>query len=634
MYVNGKYIRIAILDSGIDPTHASMSKTVIGDDKIQYSHDFSGSGSTEDSYGHGTHVATVAAGTAAVSTGAYQGVAYDARLVNLKVLGADGKGKSSGLLNAIDWIAANYFSYKIKVVNLSLGTVAVESYKNDPLCKAVRKLVDLGIVVVAAAGNEGKDANGKKVYGQIHSPGTDPSVITVGASNSMGTASRSDDGVASFSSRGPTRSYWTDSTGVKHYDNIIKPDLVAPGNRIIGARARLNHLVRNFPSIAVNNSSNDTQKMMYMSGTSVAAPAVTGAVALVLNANPNLTPALVKAILMYTAQPLKGFNMFEQGAGQLNVDGAVKLANTVRSDLKGKPAANLVTNPGFESGSLSPWSKDYGSPTVQSTNVKSGSKALKLPYATSIYRTITGLKPNTYYTFTGWFKQTAGDIRVYIENFGGEEYNQAFDNKEYRHLRFEFKTGATNTSVKIVITKAKAGSTSAVGYVDDLELAETSTFPSLPLGNTLLLGTMPAASTTISNFKFAWAQGILLNHAYAIGAELFSKYQSAYDQGGLLGDGQTVSGTSITRNSLKLTTGVTVGNQILTSNGTTLNAGTILVSSGVLLGDGTLLGDGVLLGDGTLLGDGVMLGDGCLLGDTTMSNAVLTQGDGCPCMTP
>jgi UDP-3-O-[3-hydroxymyristoyl] glucosamine N-acyltransferase len=145
---------------------------------------------------------------------------------------------------------------------------------------------------------------------------------------------------------------------------------------------------------------------------------------------------------------------------------------------------------------------------------------------------------------------------------------------------------------------------------------------------------MPAASTTISNFKFAWAQGILLNHAYAIGAELFSKYQSAYDQGGLLGDGQTVSGTSITRNSLKLTTGVTVGNQILTSNGTTLNAGTILVSSGVLLGDGTLLGDGVLLGDGTLLGDGVMLGDGCLLGDTTMSNAVLTQGDGCPCMTP
>ena len=121
---------------------------------------------------------------------------------------------------------------------MSLGTRAVNSYLDDPLCKSVRRLVDAGVVVVAAAGNEGKDANGDKVYGQIHSPGNEPSAITVGASNTFGTDGRSDDTVTTYSSRGPTRSYSTDASGVKHYDNLIKPDLVAPGNKIIRRRIR------------------------------------------------------------------------------------------------------------------------------------------------------------------------------------------------------------------------------------------------------------------------------------------------------------------------------------------------------------------------------------------------------------
>src|SRR5260370_34694936 len=126
---------------------------------------------------------------------------------------------------------------------MSLGTPAIDSYKNDPICRAVRSLVDSGVIVVAAAGNNGKNSAGQKVYGQIHCPGNEPSAITVGAANTYGTDSRTDDSVTSFSSRGPTRSFWTDAAGVKYYDNLIKPDLVAPGNKIVAAEARHNLLV-------------------------------------------------------------------------------------------------------------------------------------------------------------------------------------------------------------------------------------------------------------------------------------------------------------------------------------------------------------------------------------------------------
>ena len=94
---------------------------------------------------------------------------------------------------------------------MSLGTPAIETWRNDPLCRAVRQLTAAGIVVVAAAGNNGKNAAGQKLYGAIHSPGNDPTVITVGATNTFGTDERSDDGIATYSSRGPTRSFYTDS---------------------------------------------------------------------------------------------------------------------------------------------------------------------------------------------------------------------------------------------------------------------------------------------------------------------------------------------------------------------------------------------------------------------------------------
>ncbi len=312
---DGTGVGIAVLDSGLDANHTAFTQESGSASRVAFSKDFTGENRTDDPYGHGTHVASVAASNGQVSNGAYRGVAPNAKIVNLRVLNSQGTGTVSALLAAIDWIKANRTTYNIRVVNMSLGTAAVDSYTVDPLCLAVRGLVDAGLVVVAAAGNEGKDGSGNKVYGQIHAPGNDPSVITVGAANTFGTDARNDDEIATYSSRGPTRSFWTDAYGAKHYDNLIKPDVVAPGNKIIDAQAAGNLLVTQNPTLDANVSGSSARDQMYLSGTSMATPAVAGAAALMLQANPNLTPNMVKALLMYTAQQLPGFNTFEQGAG-------------------------------------------------------------------------------------------------------------------------------------------------------------------------------------------------------------------------------------------------------------------------------------------------------------------------------
>ncbi len=332
---NRAWVNIAVLDSGVDMWHRSLYKDDGSQTRVLLSPVFTSEAPTgkPDDYGHGTHVASAAAGSSMVAGGAYKGAANDAGIINVKVLDSQGRGTVSQLLAAMDWVIANRTTYNIRVVNMSLGMPAVDSYLNDPVCKAVRRMVDLGIVVVCAAGNDGKDAAGNKVYGGIHSPGIEPSAITVGATNTFGTDARSDDAVASYSSRGPTRGAWTDGAGVVHHDNLVKPDLVAPGNKVIWAAASDNLLLLNHPEIDAHVSADKTRNMMVMNGTSMAAPLVAGAAALLLRHNPRLTPNLVKAILMYTAQPLAGHNAFEQGAGQLNVEGAVRLAKLVRTDL-------------------------------------------------------------------------------------------------------------------------------------------------------------------------------------------------------------------------------------------------------------------------------------------------------------
>jgi subtilisin family serine protease len=298
--LKGKDVNIAVLDSGIDKDHHQIGS------RIEAQFDFTGEGRLDDPYGHGTHVASLAAGVDHVAHGAYTGVAPEAKVINLRVLNSGGLGAVSNVMKALNWILApvdpnkplgekNYQKYKIKVVNLSLGAPAVDSYKDDPLCLAARRLVNAGLVVVAAAGNDGTDATGRTIYGRIHAPGNEPSVITVGATNTFGTDSRADDRVTTYSSRGPTRSYRT-INGIRYYDHVFKPDLVAPGNKLIAAESRANRLVSEYPQLECTPSSGSNHKMMRMSGTSMATPLVSGTASLLLQANPKLTPNLVKMI--------------------------------------------------------------------------------------------------------------------------------------------------------------------------------------------------------------------------------------------------------------------------------------------------------------------------------------------------
>jgi subtilisin family serine protease len=284
----------------------------------------------------GTHVASIAAGNNHVDNGKYTGIAPEAKIINVRVLNSVGAGSMSNAIAGIDWCIANKSLYNIRVLNMSFGSVAVDSYVNDPLCQAVRRAFNAGIVVCVAAGNVGKDLNGTKIFGAIHSPGIEPSAITVGAANTLGTNSRADDTVATYSSRGPTRGYYTDTLGVKHYDNLVKPDLIAPGNKIIAVESPNNQILSTTPSLDANVSFLPAHEMMYMSGTSMATPSVAAAAALLIQRNPSLTPNLVKAILQYTSKPLAGFSNFEQGSGELNVEGAVRLAALVRTDLAGR----------------------------------------------------------------------------------------------------------------------------------------------------------------------------------------------------------------------------------------------------------------------------------------------------------
>jgi subtilisin family serine protease len=340
--INGSGIGIAILDSGIDSSHHSFGAP--GQQcRVIANVDFTGEGTYNDLYGHGTHVASIAAGSGHVALGAYTGIAPGANLINVRVLGAQGQGSASATIAGIDWCIANKSAYNIKVLNLSLGTPAVDSEADDPICQAVQQAVAAGLVVCAAAGNNGK-LNGNKVYGGTHSPGISRFAITVGAVNTFGTDYRGDDTICSYSSRGPTRGSYTDTAGVKHYDNMIKPDLVAPGNKIIEAEAPGNYLLAEQPTLDAGVSKFVPHEMMYMSGTSMATPAVAGAAALMLQANPALRPNMIKAILEYTAQTLAGFNTLEQGAGELNIEGAIRLACQVRSDYLSQPLGGPLLN--------------------------------------------------------------------------------------------------------------------------------------------------------------------------------------------------------------------------------------------------------------------------------------------------
>jgi serine protease AprX len=191
-----------------------------------------------------------------VSSGKYDGVAQSVRFVVLKVLDRNGKGKTSSLIDSIEYVIANKDRLGIHVINLSLGHPIFESAATDPLVQAVERASRAGLIVVAAAGNVGKNPEtGLPGYGGIASPGNAPSAITVGAANTLDTAARSDDRVAGYSSRGPS---W--------YDGFAKPDVVAPGHLLVSDAPALSTLSTTYPSLVINESQRSYLKL---SGTSM-----------------------------------------------------------------------------------------------------------------------------------------------------------------------------------------------------------------------------------------------------------------------------------------------------------------------------------------------------------------------------
>jgi len=340
--LDGTGIGVAVIDSGV-ADHVDLHNA--NGSRVVYSESFvPGNTSGVDAYGHGTHVSGIIGGN---GSGSGQGSGYashitgmapNVNIINLRVLDQNGAGTDSQVIAAIQRAIQLQAQYNIRVINLSLGRPVFESYTVDPLDQAVEQAWAAGIVVVVAAGNNGRDHSmGTDGFATIGSPGNDPAVITVGATRTFNTASRNDDAIASYSSKGPTL-----------VDHIVKPDVVAPGNRIASLLVKNSTLDTTNPSLEIATSGpcgpGCSNRYFRLSGTSMATPVVSGAVALMLQNDPTLTPDIVKARIMKTAW--KGFgvhcrswdvfnneydnqyDLFTYGAGYLDVDAALDSTDT------------------------------------------------------------------------------------------------------------------------------------------------------------------------------------------------------------------------------------------------------------------------------------------------------------------
>jgi serine protease AprX len=321
----GDGVTVAVLDSGVATnTDLAVSRIVGWKDFVN------GQPTPYDDAGHGTYVAGLIAGDGTASlplgnggfaTVQFRGVAPAADIVGIKVLDEVGQGRSSMLIAGIAWAIAHQSDYNIRVLNISIGGNPVASFTRDPVTQAVEAAWRHGITVVCAAGNEGDFGSGG-----ILSPGNDPFVITVGATDTLQNADVTDDSVAAYSSVGPTL-----------FDEVAKPDLVAPGNRLISLRTQGSYIDTSFPENVIPVAdyfrppvpAETVSNYLMLSGTSTSAPVVAGAAALLIGADPSLTPDDVKVRLMRTADHIAGASAQQEGAGTLDVDGA--LAATTRA---------------------------------------------------------------------------------------------------------------------------------------------------------------------------------------------------------------------------------------------------------------------------------------------------------------
>ncbi|MDQ1026534.1 subtilisin family serine protease [Streptomyces umbrinus] len=277
---DGKGVKIAVLDTGVDTTHPDLKDQVVAEKN------FSAAPDATDKYGHGTHVASIAAGTGAKSAGKYKGVAPGAQLLNGKVLDDNGFGDDSGILAGMDWAAEQ----GADVVNLSLG--GGDTAEIDPLEAQVNKLsAEKGILFAIAAGNSGEF--GEQTVG---SPGSAAAALTVGAVDDS-------DKLADFSSTGPG------------LDGAIKPDVTAPGVDTTAASAK--------GSIIAQEVGEKPAGYVTISGTSMATPHVAGAAAILKQQHPDWKYPELKAALTGSTKGGK-YTPFQQGSGRIQVDKAIK----------------------------------------------------------------------------------------------------------------------------------------------------------------------------------------------------------------------------------------------------------------------------------------------------------------------
>jgi serine protease AprX len=309
----GAGVGVAVIDSGIAP-HSAIGTRVIA--RVNFVSNEPGVNG--DPFGHGTHVAGMIGGSGSAAsrvTSAYTGGSAPAvRFIDVRVLGRTGVGYTSDVLAGIDWVIANRARYGIRVINLSLGHPVAESCSSDPLCLAVERAVKAGIVVVASAGNYGMTDTGAPVLGGITSPGNSPAVITVGALDTKGTTDRSDDAVAPYSSKGPTA-----------IDLTVKPDVVAPGTRVVSLEAAGSYIARTYPQWHVAGSG--ANAYLRLSGTSMATGVVSGGVALLLSAEPGLSPMQVKLLVQSGARFIPSAGLIGGGTGSVDFAQTMKIAD-------------------------------------------------------------------------------------------------------------------------------------------------------------------------------------------------------------------------------------------------------------------------------------------------------------------
>jgi len=330
--LDGQGITVAVVDSGISD-HIDLhqeannaNQAVDSNSRVSDSVVFGGYGSPMDEYEHGTHVAGIIAGNGNASKGEYKGIAPGVNLLNVRVSNEYGLTYISDVIASLQWVYENKDFYNIRIVNLSLTSIAPESYHTSPLDAAVEILWFNGITVVVAAGNNGT-ADGPVT---IYPPANDPFVITVGAVEDRGTPELGDDFVGTFSAYGTTES------------GFAKPELIAPGRNLISLLASTDATAyKNRPKHRVDDF------YFRMSGTSMSAPVVSGVVALLLQDEPDLTPDQVKYRLMATAnQNWSGYDAAKAGAGTVDAYAAV-YSNTSDSANQGiMPSYMLSTGEG------------------------------------------------------------------------------------------------------------------------------------------------------------------------------------------------------------------------------------------------------------------------------------------------